>query len=115
MIVVIRSPWSSGSILTSAFPRACGADKRQPPDLFLVDLAARGKEQHRRMGRGDEEPCDEILVARLHPGAALAAAPLRAIGRERNPFDIAKMRHGDDHVLALNEILVLDAAAHRRE
>ena len=61
------------------------------------------------MGRGDKQPCDEILVARLHSGAALAAAPLRAIGGKRNPLDVAKMRHGNDHVLALNEILVLDA------
>ena len=61
------------------------------------------------MGRGDEEPCDEILVTCLHPRAALAAAPLRAIGRERHPLDIAKMRDGDDHVLALDKILVVDA------
>lgn len=61
------------------------------------------------MGRGDKQPCDEVLVARLHSRTALAAASLRAIGGERNPFDIAKMRHGNDHVFALNEILVLDA------
>ena len=83
--------------------------KRQPPDFFLVDVTARGKEQYRRMGRGDKQPRDEILVARLHSGAALAAAPLRAIGLKGNPLDVTKMRHGDNHVLPLNEILVLDA------
>ena len=61
------------------------------------------------MGRGDKQPRDEILVARLHPRTALAAAPLRAIGGKRNPLDIAKMRNGNNHVLALNEILILDA------
>ena len=29
--------------------------QRQPPDLLLVDLAARGEEQHRRVGVGDEQ------------------------------------------------------------
>jgi len=60
------------------------------------------------MGRGDKQPGDEILVARLHARAALAAAPLRAISRKRHPLDVAKMRHGHDHVFPLNEILVLD-------
>ena len=82
--------------------------QRQPPDLLLVDLAARGEEQHRRMRGGDEQPRDEILLAHLHAAAALAAAPLRAIGRERHALDVAEMRDGDDHVLALDQVLVLD-------
>ena len=81
---------------------------RQPPDLFLVDLAARGEEQHRRMGGGHEQPGDKILVAGLHAGAALAAAALRAIGRQRHALDVAGMRHGHDHVLALDQVFVLD-------
>jgi hypothetical protein len=84
--------------------------QRQAPDLFLVDLAARREEQHRRVGRGDEQPGDEILVARLHAGAALAAALLRAIGRQRHALDVAGMADGDDHVLALDQVLVLDLA-----
>ncbi len=97
--------------------------ERQPPHLFLVDLAARGEEQHRRVGRRHEQPGDEILVARLHAGAALAAALLRPVGRERHPLDVAEMGDGDDHVLALDQVLVLhlaflvddDGAARRRE
>ena len=84
--------------------------QRQPPDLLLVDLALRGEEQHRRMRRGDEQPRDEILLAHLHAAAAFAAAPLRAIGRERHALDVAEMRDGDDHVLALDQVLVLDLA-----
>ena len=84
--------------------------QRQPPDLLLVDPAARGEEQHRRVGGGDEQPRDEILVARLHAGAALAAAALRPVGRERHALDVAEMRDGDDHVLALDQVLVLDLA-----
>src|SRR4029453_2479831 len=55
---------------------------RQPPDLFLVDLAERGEEQHRREVLAAEQLGDEILFARLHAGAAFAAAALRTIGRE---------------------------------
>ena len=55
MIVVMRSPGSSGSMLTSALPRALRRRQRQAPDLLLIDLAARGEEQHRRMGVGDEQ------------------------------------------------------------
>jgi hypothetical protein len=50
---------------------------RQAPDLQLVDLAARREEQHRRVRVGDEQARHEVLVARRHAGAALAAAPLR--------------------------------------
>jgi hypothetical protein len=56
---------------------------------------------------GNEETRDEILVARRHAGAALAAATLRAIGRERHALDVARMRDGDDHVLALDQVLVV--------
>src|SRR5262249_31421439 len=54
----------------------------------------------------------EILIARRHAGAALAAAPLRAIGRERHALDVALVADGDDHVLALDQVLVLDFAFH---
>ena len=87
-----------------------GGGNRQPPDLFLVDLAARGEEQHRRMGGRNEEPADEILLAGLHAGAALAAAALGAIGRQRHALGVARMRHGHHHVLALDQVLVLDLA-----
>jgi hypothetical protein len=40
---------------------------------------------------GHEQAGHEILVARLHPGATLAAAPLRAVGRKRHALDVAKM------------------------
>ena len=87
-----------------------GRRQRQPPHLFLVDLAARGEEQHRRVGVGDEQPRDEILLAGLHAGAALAAAALRPVGRQRHALDIAVMGDGDDHVLALDQVLVLHLA-----
>ena len=84
--------------------------RRQAPDLHAVAHAARGEEQHRRVRRGDEDLRDEILVARRHAGAALAAAALRAIGRERHALDVALVADGDDAVLALDQVFVLDLA-----
>ena len=62
------------------------------------------------MRRGDEQAGDEILLARLHAGAAFAAAPLRPIGRERHALDVAGVRDGDDHILALDQVLVFHLA-----
>ena len=86
--------------------------RRQAPHLHAVAHAARGEEQQRRVRRGDEDLGDEILVPRRHARAALAAAPLRAIGRERHALDVALVADGDDDVLALDQVLVLDLALH---
>src|SRR5262249_24058618 len=83
---------------------------RQPPHLLLVDAPVRGEEQHWRVRGGHEQPRDEILFAGLHAGAALAAAPLRPIGRQRHALDIAKVGDGHHHVLAVNEIFLLHLA-----
>ncbi len=79
---------------------------RQAIDLHLVDHAARGEEQNRRVRGADEDLADEVLLAGRHAGAAFPAALLGPIGRERNPFDVATVGHRDDHVLALDQVLV---------
>src|SRR3546814_18237796 len=56
---------------------------RQAVDLLLVDHAAGGEEQHRRVGVEHEDRADEVLFARLHPRPALAAAPLRPVRSEK--------------------------------
>ena len=56
------------------------------------------------MGIGDEDLGDEILLPGAHAGAPLAAPVLRPIGRERHPLDVARVRHGDDHILALDQV-----------
>ena len=93
---------------------AAGLRRRdgQAPYLHLVGHAARGEEQHRRMRIGDEDAGDEILFARRHAGAAFAAAALRPIGGERHALDVALVAHGDDHVLALDQVFVLDLGIH---
>jgi hypothetical protein len=66
------------------------------------------EEQDRRVGGGDEEVGDGILFLGRHPRTALAAAFLGAEGLERCALDIAAEGNGDDHVLALDQILVVD-------
>ena len=62
------------------------------------------------MGVGDKDLADEILVLGRHARAALAAAPLRPVGVQRHALDVAAMGHGHHHVLALDQVLVLDLA-----
>ena len=52
----------------------------------------------------DEDLRDEVLVAGAHAGPALAAAPLRPIGRERHPLDVAAVAQRDHHLLALDQV-----------
>ncbi len=92
-----------------------GAALGQPPHLHPVDPAEVGEEQHRIVGRGDEQVGDRILFLGRHAGAALAAALLLAEHRQRRALDVAGHGHGHDHVLALDQILVLDAVGGGRQ
>ena len=84
-----------------------GRRLRQTPDLHLVDLPQGGEEKHHRVRVRDEKARHEILVLRAHARAALAAAPLRPVHRQRHALDITGVADGDDHVLAGDEILIL--------
>src|SRR5712692_2171682 len=53
---------------------------------------------------------DEVLVARPHADATLAAAPLIAIGGNRRPLDVAGVADGDRHVFFGDEIFDTDLA-----
>ena len=57
------------------------------------------------MGVAHEDLAHEVLVAGRHAGAALAAAPLRPVGRERHPLDVALVGQGHDHLFALDQRL----------
>ena len=50
----------------------------QAPHLHPIDAAEVGEEQHRIVGRGDEQVGDRVLFLGRHSGAALAAALLLA-------------------------------------
>ena len=60
------------------------------------------------MGVGDEEPGDEVLVLGRHAGRALAAAALGAVLGQGRALDVAAGGDGDDHVLALDQVLVVE-------
>ena len=60
------------------------------------------------MGVGDEEAGDEVLVLGRHAGGALAAAALGAVLGQRRALDVAALGDGDDHVLALDQVLVVE-------
>ena len=78
-MAVMRSPSDKRQQIDHRLALAGDARFRQPPDFQLVGHADGGEEQHRRMGVGDEQAGDEILVPRRHAGAAFAAAALDAI------------------------------------
>ena len=56
---------------------------------------------------GHKQAVDEILVLGGHAGAALASPPLRPVGRERHPLDIAGVADRHDHVFAGDKVFVL--------
>ena len=61
-------------------------------DLEPVDLAAVGEEQQVVVRRADEEVLDVVALLHVHPDHADAAAVLLAVGRERQPLDVAGVR-----------------------
>ena len=81
----------------------------QAPHLHPINPAGVGEEQHRIVGRSDEQLGDDILVLGAHARAALAAALLLAEQGQRSALDVAGHGHGHDHVLDLDQILVLEA------
>ena len=97
-------------MLTIALPRPLRPRERQPPGLERVDHARGGEDEERRVGVGDEEAGDEVLVLGRHAGGALAAAALGAVLGQLRPLDVAALGDGDDHVLALDQVLVVEVA-----
>src|SRR5262249_8051328 len=67
-----------------------------------------GEDENVSVSRGDEQMLNEILVTRLHPGAALTAAALLTIGRDRGALQVPTMADGDCHLLVGNQVLELD-------
>ncbi len=80
-------------------------------DLQPVGAAAVGEDHDVGVRRRDEEVADEVLFARAHADAALAAAALRAVGRDRRPLDVAGVRDRDRHVLVGDQVLDAELAA----
>ena len=87
---------------------AGGADVGNLVDFEPVDAAGAGEDQDVGVGRGDEELLDEILVARLHAGAARATAALHAIGRDRSALQVAGVADRDGDLLVGDEVFEVD-------
>ena len=69
-------------------------------NLQLEDLPVVREHHQVRVGRGDEEVLDPVLVlARARAGAPLAAAPLPLVGRDGGALDVAVFGHRYRHVL----------------
>ena len=73
--------------------------------LDAVDLPFVGKEEHVVMGRRHKEVLDEVVVLEREALDALAAALLRAIGRDGQALHVTRVSHRDDHVLLGNEVI----------
>src|SRR5213596_215114 len=73
--------------------------------LQPVALPLLGEEHHVVVGRGDEQVLDPVVFLGMGGDHAPAAAPLAPVGRHRQSFDIARVGHGDNHVLFRDQVL----------
>ena len=78
---------------------------RQLVDLDAVDLADGGEEQDVRVGGGNEQRFDKVLVPGRGADLALAAAVLRTVQGDGVTLDIPLVGHGDHHVLLHDQVL----------
>src|ERR1700730_10840915 len=76
--------------------------------LQPIDPAFRREQQNVAVRRGDKEVLDEILLARSGADAALAAARLVTIDVDRSALDVARVAHGNGHLLVFDQVLDLD-------
>ena len=105
-----RHAWRNRQDVDDRLALGCAPAQRQPPCLELVDHAIGCEEQKLVMGIGHEEGGHDILFLGLHPGQALAAAFLRAEIGQRRALDVTARGDGDDHILSLDQILVIHVA-----
>src|SRR5438128_4304864 len=86
-------------------------DVRDLVDLEPVGAAAVREDHDVRVGGRDEEVAHEILFARAHADAPLAAAALHPVGRDGGSLDVARIRDRDRHVLIGNQVFDPELAA----
>ena len=87
---------------------AGGADVGNFVHLQPVDAAGVGEDQNVGVGGGDEQMLDEILVARLHAGAARASAALHAVGGDRRALHVAAVADRDCDLLVGDQVFEMD-------
>ena len=114
-IVATRSSGRIWIRLTTGLALARRADLGDLVHLEPVQLPAGGEDQDVVVGRGDEEVAHGVLVAGAHADAALAAALLRLVGRQRRALDVAGVADRDHHVLFVDEVLDGDLVGHGQD
>jgi len=93
------------------FALACRTHVGNFVHLEPVHAAGVGKAEQVGVGRVDDELRDEIFFARLHAHASRAAAPLRAIDRDRRPLQVALVAHRHGDLLVGDQIFKLQLCA----
>src|ERR1700691_724448 len=94
--------------VADVFALAGGADAGNFVDLEPVDAAGVGENQNVGVSGGDEQMLDEILVTRLHAGAAGAAAALHAVSGDGGALEIAAVAYGDCYLLVGDQVFEHD-------
>ena len=84
-------------------------------DLQPVGAAAIREDHDVGVRRGDEEVTDEVLFARPHADAALAAAPLVPVVGDRGALDVAGVADRDRHVFFGDQVLDAELAFLRED
>ena len=82
-------------------------------DLVALDgihLPEIGEEEDGDVRGADEHLLDEVVLLGAVPRDAHAAAVLSAVFGDGEALDVAAARHGDDDILLVDEVLVLDRA-----
>ena len=87
---------------------AGGADVGNFVHLQPVDASGVGEDQNVGVRGVDEEMLDEILVARLHAGAARASAALHAVGGDRRALHVAAVADRDCDLLVGDQVFQMD-------
>src|SRR5712692_7328424 len=72
--------------------------------LQPVTLTLLGEEHHVVVGRRDEQVLNPVVFLRMGGDHAPAATPLASVGRHRQSLDVARMGHGDHHVLFRDQV-----------
>src|ERR1035437_6702564 len=89
---------------------ADGGGVRNLVDLEPIHAALVGEDQQVAVGGGHDQVLEEILGARAHADAALAAARLPAVGIDGRALEIAAVGRGDGHVLDGHQVFQADLA-----
>src|SRR5882672_5867873 len=103
-LVAKRRYWSSENSRTGTRDARRSRRLRDLVHLEPVALPLLGEEHHVVVGGGDEQVLDPVVFLRMGGDHAAPAAPLAPVGRHGQPLDVARVGHGDHHVLFRDQV-----------